>query len=312
MVILSDCFIFNIMIPLIKLREDMRFTQELQEMIDVLKGATAGQFRSLQQRRRGFELFKTVLSEFVLDISSEGAGHPFLRELPDLPKAILIVTSDEGFVGGLNASVIQAGLDQAGPSDELFVLGERGVRFLSESQRLSFTALPGIGEDITYQRAVAIREMLIARFLARKVGKVLVSYPRFVSLTQQIVEVSCILPCVNIFGKGKDSKKKAQLREPLIEPSRFRVIDYMFKVWMMQKLYDIFWESKLSECAARIIHLEGSHEEIANASKKLIYEYFKQVHGKSDKNIREIFASCLRKGDVAAQDEEDKVAVVSL
>ena len=62
----------------------------------------------------------------------------------------------------------------------------------------------------------------------------------------------------------------------------------------MQKLYDVFLESKLSECAARIIHLEGSREEIVSVNKRLLYVYFKQLHEKSDKNIREIFASRLR------------------
>lgn len=283
------------MIPLIKLREDLRFARELLEMIEVLKGATASQFRSLQRKRRGFENFRTRMEDFLAALDLSKAAHPFLRERAQLPKAIVMVTSDEGFLGSLNALVINAGLEQSSSSDELIVVGERGARYLSENQNLAYTFLPGIGDDITYTRAVAVRDFLIAKFLSKKIGSILVSYPRFLSLTVQRVEVIRVLPCRDIFGRKTGSKPGySRTRQFLIEPTQGKVAEYMVKIWMMQKLYDIFWESKLSECAARIIHLEGSHEEIRNVNRNLMYEYFKRLHEKSDKNIREIFASRLR------------------
>jgi ATP synthase F1 gamma subunit len=283
------------MIPLIKLRENLRFARELQEMIEVLKAATATQFRSLQRRRKGFEDFKIRLEEFLSVLDVHRTAHPFLRERQNLPKAVVMITSDEGFLGSLNSLVINAGMEQAAGNDELVVLGERGARYLSEIQTQAFTVLPGIGDDITYTRAVAVRDLLIGRFMAKKVGSVLCAYPRFLSFTVQKVEVARLLPCADIFGQREKARKsRAALRESLLEPSEGKVVDYMVRAWLMQKLYDMFWESKLSECAARIIHLEGSYEEIVSSNKKLLYEYFKNLHEKSDKNIREIFASRLR------------------
>ncbi|MFA6143150.1 MAG: FoF1 ATP synthase subunit gamma [Candidatus Omnitrophota bacterium] len=283
------------MIPLIKLRENLRFARELQDMIEVLKSATASQFRSFQQRRKGFEDYKISLDDFMGALDVRGLRHPFLRERSSLPKAVLMVTSDDGFVGGLNSSVISSGLEQASDIDELIVVGERGARYLSEIQAREFTVLPGIGDDITYTRAVAVRDLLIGRFMSKKIGSVLVSYPRFLSLTVQRVDVARVLPCADIFGKTDDPKKKRVTGdEMIIEPSPAKVIDYLARAWLMQRIYDIFWESKLSECAARIIHLEGSHEEIMQSNRRLMHDYFKHIHEKSDKNIREIFASRLK------------------
>ncbi|HAJ56315.1 MAG TPA: hypothetical protein DCL35_00935 [Candidatus Omnitrophica bacterium] len=283
------------MIPLIKLRENLRFARELQEMIEVLKGATASQFRSLQSKRKGFEDFKLKLQEFLTALDARSIKHPFLRERANLPKAIVMVTSDEGFVGGLNAQVVNTALEQAAGADELIVLGERGARYLSEAQSGSFTVLPGIGEDITYRRAVALRDLLIGKFLEKKVGSVLLVYTRFLSLTVQKVEAARVLPCGDIFGRQEGAKVRMfKAGDVLIEPTPGKVVDYMVRAWLMQRLYDMLWESKLAECAARIIHLEGSHEEIMGSNKRLMHEYFKSIHAKSDKNIREIFASRLR------------------
>jgi len=171
-------------------------------------------------------------------------------------------------------------------------MGERGARYLSESQSGAFTVLPGIGDDITYNRAVAVRDLLISKFLSKSIGAVIVSYPVFLSLTAQRIDTARLLPCGSIFGEKKDVRRKVTRHiEFLLGPSKARVVDFMVKSYLMQKLYEMFWEAKLSECAARIIHLEGSHEEILIANKKLQYEYFKHLHEKSDKNIREIFAS---------------------
>ena len=279
------------MIPLVKLREDMRFASELHEMIEVNKNATSAQFKSLQQKHLIFEDFKVKLEKCLMDFEAKGVRHLFLTGRTNLPKAVLMVTSDEGFLGGLNTNVVDAGLQAAANEDQMIVIGERGARFLRESRSGAFTALPGIGDDITYARAIAVRDLLVKRFMGKQVGSVYVVYPRFVSYTVQKVDVIRIFPCGDIFGLRKEAHRRRI--SALVEPHKPKVVDYMVKTWLAHKLYDIFWDSKLSECAARIVHLEESSKEIRKYSTQLRHEYFKHVHEKNDRNIREIFASRL-------------------
>jgi len=283
------------MIPLIKLREDLRFARELLEMIDVLKSATSSQFRTFQSKRKGFDDFKFILEDFLAAVGTQKITHPFLKENKDLPKAVLIITSDEGFLGGLNSMVLMDALEQASARDEIIVMGERGSRYMSETASRPFSFLPGIGDDISYKRAGAIRDLLIGKFLRREIGSALVVYPRFLSFTAQRIEIVRVLPSGDILVK-KDEAKKIRRARPdiLVEPDKGAVIDYLVRALLMQKFYDIFLDSKLSECAARIMHLEGSLEEIKTMNRRLLRDYFKHLHEKSDKNIREIFASRLR------------------
>lgn len=282
------------MIPLVKLRENLKFAKELREMIEVLKWATASQFRSLQQKKVGAEEFKLRLEDFLSIAKVCRFKHAFLMERANLPKAVLMITSDEGFVGSLNALVLNAGVEQVSGDDEVIVVGERGARYLSETQTKAFTFLPGIGDDITYKRAAAIRDLLIAKFLKKEISKVVVVYPRFLSLTVQRVDMVKILPCDDVLRQeSKSSESVLKAEHFLVEPTMDAVMEYLVRMWIMQKIYEILWDSKLSECAARIIHLEGSYEESMNTNKQLMYEYFKHLHARSDKNIREIFASRL-------------------
>jgi ATP synthase F1 gamma subunit len=277
--------------PLIRLREDLRFNKEIVSMIEVLKAATSRQFRILQGKRSGYEAFRARLEEFVEEVGGGHISHPLFTEVRHLPKAVVMITSEEGFLGGLNASVVNAGLEQAGVGDELIVLGERGARHLSENTQSDFTVLPGLGDEITYARAAAVRDLLIEKFLAKKVGVVLIAYPRFFSIAVQTPDVAKLLPCEGFFRSSQDVRKPR--RAVFVEPDRARAVDYLARALLMQKIYDMFWESKLAECAARIIHLEGSHQDIMHKHRESLYQYFRNFHEKSDRDIREVFASRL-------------------
>ncbi len=70
-------------------------------------------------------------------------------------------------------------------------------------------------------------------------------------------------------------------------------MEYLIEIWITYVVHSIFWESKLSEWAARVLHLEGSSDEVKRQAKTARLDYFRAVHQESDKNIREIFSSSM-------------------
>ncbi len=288
------------MIPLHQLRADLRFADEVLEMMEVFKAATARQFRIMQGRRKGFESFRNHLDEFMGVLGVGRFRHPFLLSRVQLPKAILVITSDEGFLGGLNTNVVSLAFDQANVTDEIIVMGERGARHLSEIYRGVFTVLPALGDDVSYDRAGAVRDLLIDKYLAGRIGKVLVVHARFLSLTVQEPFVTKLLPCPELFRspEPKERFQPGQARKMeetvLIEPGPAQAVDFLVRATLTQQLYDIFLDSKLAEYAARIVHLEGSYQEITEMNRRVLFDFFKRLHQKNDKDIREIFASRLK------------------
>jgi F-type H+-transporting ATPase subunit gamma len=275
----------------------MQFNQELSGLIDVLKGIASSQFRHLQAKREYFARFNRCLDSFFEILSMAEVVHPFLNlEFSLSSSCIVMLTSDEGFLGELNSRVINAGLNQRRENDTLIVLGERGANSLEELGE-SFLYFPGITEEIKHEQAEELRDYLIQGYLNKKFGKVVMVYPKFISFAIQEVKTEQLLPYPLVAGERELEPK---IKEPefqiwqtqiLVEPSAERIVDYLIRLWMMQNIYDLFWESKLSECAARVIHLEESSQVVAGLNKKLQFSYFRLLHQLSDNNIREIFAS---------------------
>jgi len=79
--------------------------------------------------------------------------------------------------------------------------------------------------------------------------------------------------------------------EMLFEPSLIKLSESVVKLWLGFRIEELFWSSKQAEFAARIMHLEGSTQELNLLKQKLSFEYFRQIHGLRDKVIREISAS---------------------
>ncbi|MFA5115998.1 MAG: FoF1 ATP synthase subunit gamma [Candidatus Omnitrophota bacterium] len=278
------------MITLSTLKQDLEFSRGLGDIIDVLKTTALAQFRSLQLREK-------INEEFVNDIEScfstlrlirSNINHPYFFAREGKARAIVVVASDEGFLGGLTTSLVNAGLDQrASAEDEIIVLGERGARYL-EDVNADFTLFPGITDEINYKEVEDLRDYLINGY-RKGYKEIVIVYPEFISLSSQKITTFRMLPYQG-YNRAK-GPVRALPEEVMVEPSFGSVLEVLVELWMGVKLLEIFWSSKQSECAARIMHLEGSTQELTQLNRKLTFEYFRQVHSLSDKTIREISVS---------------------
>jgi len=276
--------------PVSELKQDFEVSNNLGDIIDVLKTSALIQFHSFQRKERPNEEF---LLEIQRAMEITGAGnlkHPYMSERQNLPTAIVVITSDEGFLGELNTLLINAYLDQcSSQNDEIIVLGERGTRYLEDVNK-NFVFLPGISDEVTLKEVDVLKDYLIKGY-RNKFGRVIVIYPYFVTLTQQKVTVEQLLPYkLMVKSDAKRIKDYVSLGVEL-EPSREKVLEALIELALGYKLLDLFWSSKQSEFGARIMHLEGSTQELGLLKQKLSFEYFRQVHNLRDKVIREISAS---------------------
>jgi F-type H+-transporting ATPase subunit gamma len=275
-----------------RLRDDLEFNKLMGSIIEVLRGVAVAEYFSLQSRIKSFDEFRKNLDDLFQMVNVAGFQHPFLG-MPGYPNNFVLITSDTGFLGELNVSVVKTAVGQCRSGDEFTVIGKQGARYIGE-HGLEHNFFPGIGDEISYNEVIKLRDHIVNEFLTKKLGGTVIVYPHFISFAMQKVQTFQILPCRFLFPE--DTNRKPLLsKDPrvLVEPSVKKVITYLVKIWIGQLLYTVFWESKLSELAARVRHLEKSTNEIKDRSRKMKFQYFRLLRQISDKNIREIFASRL-------------------
>ena len=277
------------MLSLVNLQKDRKMVIELHNVIDALKGFSIMQLRILQQGEWD-RTFPQHLEDSFRILNLQYVVHPFLKDNPDLPKAIVVLTSNEGFTGELNTLLLEEVELRYRPKDELIVLGERGINLLRSRGREFVELQRQEGKEFAYDDAKNLTAYLTRNYLAKVFCRVDFIYPRLISLTKQIVVVQRLLP----FHPEKAIKKQKTIPGgALIEPDVPSLVDILVRLWMMQAIIEIFREARLAQLAARTLQLEGSSQELSVREKRLRQQYFKRLHAINDSKIHEILASLI-------------------
>jgi F-type H+-transporting ATPase subunit gamma len=289
---------------IVEIKKELVFNREMSDLMDVLKKTAIFEFQALFNLRKTKtfqEKYSSTLEE-LFKLLPPGSEHPFLTN--PLNKVLLvIITSDMGFVGGLNTEVVDAGLRQLRKKDEsrILVLGEKGILSLQEKGR-SFDFLEGISSDMQFTLPEKVRDYIYAHCWKNKIGRVVISYPKFISFARQEIQTETLIPCGYLFKTEKEQAEtevkqpiqpEAERQKFIFEPTGPKVLDYLLKTYLAYKTYDIFWHSKLSEFAARSMHLDGSMQELSDMKKQVQLQYFRSKHEVTDRTIRDIFGGRL-------------------
>ncbi len=274
------------MIPIGKLKQNLLFNKNLGDLIEVMKMAATLQFNQFRLHQEPSESFSTLLNRaynlLPLDLSTK----KFFNPAENLPGLVVLISSDGGFLGELNSLLISRLLDSKRNDDIIVVLGQQGINYLNEA-RIGCISFESPGDKLDTGKIGLLRDYLTERYFEQEISQVSVIYSKFINITTQQIEIENLLPLErkqNVVPKGK---------EILIEPNIKSVLKGWIKLWLDFRFYHIFWSSKLAEFAARIMHLEGSIQELNRINQHLKLEYFKYLHSLSDKTIREIYASRL-------------------
>ncbi|MFH1190250.1 MAG: FoF1 ATP synthase subunit gamma [Candidatus Omnitrophota bacterium] len=277
---------------LANIKKDLEFNRDLSSLIEVLKNIAVSQYRALEHKLRLYENFMVSVDGFFASLNMAKVDHPFLKPRNN-SQIVVAVTSDSGMLGGLNMQVVNAALLELEKiPGRLVVIGERGKAYAREGG-VPFVTFGGIRDEDRYEQAMQLRSYLMGKVVEESVGYLKVIYPRPVSFTVQHVESVSFLPYPAPSGGAAAPKSEAGM---IMESSLSDMIQYLVYLWAGQKLYDIFGLSRLSEFAARYVHLEDSVQKMKEIDNKLRLEYFRVRHELIDRNMRELFSARLMYG----------------
>lgn len=285
-----------------ELRKELRFNSDLLSLVETLKNIAGSQYHVMEKQKERFDEFMDAFSGFFRVVNLVSVTHPLVAASSDV-LGILIITSDSGFMGGLNKNVINAGMELAEklPEDKvsLMIIGDKGGgRFTDMGRKFKF--FPGIGQETIYEQAVEVKNYIVNEVLEGRMGKVVVAYPKSLSFSAQDIEVINLLPCAGLFDVDSDSEigKRvdgegfiAASHKVIVESSYADMVEYLASTWVVSRLFVVFEDSKLAEYSARAMHLEGSMSKIEEEHGKIKHRVFKASHELIDKGMRECFAA---------------------
>jgi len=275
------------MIPVAEAKKELSYNENLKEVIDVLKFIASSEFSRVSERVPSEDAMKHHIVKCCGLLNPSAKEAPFFIGNKENKKAFLLVCSDEGFLGGINTRIFNTALAKGMRGNvEAIVLGEKGAKLLRDAG-MRPTVFPTISNNVDEKHAAAISSYVMSLYRKNKIGSFHVVYVHFKSFTSHNMELARLLPADELITYVEDK----QIIETIIAPEEKFITEYLAKLWLESNLYKIFWSSKLSEWATKVMHLENSSEELKEITEKMRFQYFKSVHALNDTVIREIFAA---------------------
>lgn len=230
--------------------------------------------------------------------------HPLLAERKIKTTAVVVMTTDRGLVGGLNAQLVRTVLGLPRDASLRFItVGKRGQDALRRSHAEIVAAFPAVSAHPTIKDVRPISKLTIDEFRNGNVDRVLLIYPDFISTLRQVPRVKQLLPLsresIRDFLKEvslarRESEPRVEdLSEFVFEPSADAVLEALLSQLVEVQLYQALLETAASEHAARMVAMRSATDAAGDLFDEFTLAFNQTRQAAITKDLSEISASRL-------------------
>ena len=233
----------------------------------------------------------------ALDSRVDETQHPFLVEREVKTRGILLVTTNIGLCGALNANLFKHVMDIKTPA-KFVAIGRKGAQFLARTKRDLNTEFT-VGDRASFNEVKVAIEHMTKLYLDGEVDTIEVIYPRFKNTLIQEATVRPVLPLANLkdfmaeheLDTGTSSgNSPVDTREILFEPSASEVLEGLLPFYVNRQIHQLVLNAKASEFSARMVAMKTANDNASNLIDDLTLEYNKARQAAITQEILEISA----------------------
>jgi ATP synthase F1 gamma subunit len=262
------------------------------ELVQVLKDIADMKFHDLFAKRGGFQRFGESFADLFRILDTVNVAHPLISNTSNAV-CIVVVTTEEGFVGDLNNKVVTRALElrQEYPGAKFVTVGRKGVMKLEMMGIKNEKTYEELGESSLYDIAVMIKDHIVEQVMNGSYGKVIVVYPWPKDLQTVRARVVKLLPADFIFQKQVQTVET--FTKVIEESDPLDIIGYLAALWTSSKIYEIMLDTSIAAVAAQSQQLDTSLMNVKKESANVRLKWRKARKNDIDKSLRETFSSRL-------------------
>jgi ATP synthase F1 gamma subunit len=275
-----------------KVKREFLDVRDLVELVQVLKDIADMKFHDLFAKRGGFQRFGESFAEFFRLLDTVDVLHPLVsNNNPNV--CIVLVTTEEGFIGDLNNKVVVRALEERDkyPNAKFVTVGRKGVMKLEMMGFKNEKTFEEIGEKGMYRIAVELKDYLVEQVMNNNFGKVMVVYPWPKDLQTVRARVVKLLPADFIFQKQEQTVES--FSQVIQESDPLDIIGYLAGLWTSSKIYEVMLDTSIAAVAAQSQQLDTSLMNVKKEAGNVKLKWRKARKGDIDKSLRETFSSRL-------------------
>ncbi len=283
------------------IRRRIKSVKNTRQITKAMELVAASKMKKAQAAAIAGRPYALLMADMLASLAPkvDASQHPFLQPREVKTRGILLITTDKGLCGPLNANMFKLVGEIEGPA-KFVVSGRKGAQFLARTKR-DVVADFGITDKVPFHEVKVIGDYMIDLFLQGEIDTIEVIYPRFKNTLIQEPVHRPLLPLdnlsdfvANLAEEGDEERtKKADDRLMIFEPDAQTVLEALLPFYVKRFLYQTALSTKASEHSARMVAMKTAKDNATNLLDDLTLEYNKARQAAITQEILEIAAGQL-------------------
>ena len=274
-----------------EIRTKIASIKSTQKITKAMQMVAASKMRKAQERMRAArpyaEKIRTVIGH--LRIANPDYRHPYLIERPANAVGFIVISTDRGLCGSLNANVFKAALGSIrdwqakGAGIEVCVIGSKAQQFFRRVKLSMAASVTHIGDKPHVADFIGAVKVMLDLYAAGKIDRLYVVHAEFVNTMSQTPRVRQVLPAEPV--------RSADLQEMwdyIYEPSAAELLEGFMTRYVESQVYQGAVENVACEMAARMVAMKSATDNAGKLIEELQLIYNKARQASITKEISEI------------------------
>ncbi len=276
-----------------EIRSKIASIKNTQKITRAMEMVAASKMRKTQDRMRASKPYATKIYDVVKHIARAKSEyrHPFMIARDIQRVGVIVVTSDRGLCGGLNANLLRETLKHvrtwstAGKEIDLCVIGRKGQAFFKRVGGHVVASVDHLGDTPGVKDLIGVVKVMIDAFDKGEIDALHIVSNEFVNTMTQTPHIKQLLPLPTA---DDDGKSLGHHWDYIYEPDAKELLDELLERYIELQVYQAVVENIACEQAAKMIAMKSATDNAGELIKEFQLAYNKARQAAITQELAEI------------------------
>src|SRR5687767_8182690 len=217
------------------IRRRIKSVKNTRQITKAMELVAASKMKKAQQAALAGRPYAELMARMLAALADrvEEAQHPFLITREVKTRGIILVTTDKGLAGPLNANLFKLVTEIKTPA-KYAVIGRKGSQFIARTHRQLLADFT-VSDRVAFSEVKVVAEFMVKQYLEGVVDTVEILWPRFKNTLVQVPTLLPLLPLTSIkdvvadlqsdAGHSTASRLSAAEQQMIFEPGPEAVLE---------------------------------------------------------------------------------------
>jgi F-type H+-transporting ATPase subunit gamma len=279
------------------IRRRIKSVKNTRQITKAMELVAASKMKKAQQAALAGRAYTQLLSDMLARLAPRVSElkHPFLDQREIKTRGVLLVTTDKGLCGPLNANLFKLVTEIKTPV-KFFAIGRKGAQFLARTKR-DLVADFQVQDRAPFAEVKVAVQVMVEKYLAGEIDTVEVIYPRYKNTLVQEPTLRPVLPLSSLASFIASVQADAGVtpasddRDMIFEPSAPEVLEALIPFYVNRHIYQLVLSARASEHSARMVAMKTAKDNATKLVGELSLEYNKARQAAITQEILELAAA---------------------